>query len=238
MRLRKIKYILTAVLMLSMFSVPVMAQEVNDVVNNTVEIDKSSSSGETTLTAIDTDELGSITIQLEDTSKKHPKNDVTLAVVKVADVVNGEFVLTEDFASVEVDLNEIQNANELENAAKKLAKVNASNKSIVITDANGTAVVSDLPVGAYLIYATDIGKYENITPFLISIPTFSEEDGKMLYDVEVLPKHSDSSVNEHTSVPNTGVDNKFFEYAVVSAAFLLSAGAVMLIFRNKKKTIK
>ncbi|MFR5556238.1 MAG: hypothetical protein ACLTKE_04930, partial [Coprococcus sp.] len=58
------------------------------------------------------------------------------------------------------------------------------------TDADGKAIIKDLDVGVYLLYASEHKRYDDITPLLIAIPTWGEQEGDMLYDVKVIPKHT------------------------------------------------
>lgn len=249
---RKISYFLATMLVLSMFSIPVMAAEqeaeneiesttdsTSDIIDGTVEVDKDSSDGEVVLTPVESEELGSISIKLEDTTKNLSKNGVKLAVVQVADVIDGEFKLLDEYSESGVDLNSIANANELEIAANKLQKI-AKSGNMVTTDSNGSASVSELPVGVYLIYAVDIAGYENITPSLVSIPTYSESIKGMSYDIEVFPKHTPlPEVSTPNSKLQTGFDDKALEYALISIGLLVVAGVVITVaYRHGKKEVK
>lgn len=191
---------------------------------------------ESLLVAVDdTGVEGSLTIQLEDTKNKAPLNGVKFAIVKVADVIDGEFVLHERFLNSEIDLNAIANANALEETASKIAdiyeqKSTADNSGrYVITDEKGTAYVDSLDIGVYLIYPLDIADYEQIAPFLISIPTFNSESGHMMYDVLVYPKHTP------VRAPGTGIANNAVPYFLMSAACLILAGLILFIFRKMHK---
>lgn len=133
---KKISCLTSAIILsLSLFSVPAFAVGVDDtsssdkvrtIINGSVDISKVSSEDGTDsssiLSAENSEMLGSITIQLEDTSKKAPKGNVKFGVVKVADVVDGEFVLTDEFKGLKVDLNKISNSNELDMVSAKFAK--------------------------------------------------------------------------------------------------------------------
>lgn len=244
MKLKKISCLLSAVLVaVSLISTPVLASTNGDNII-TVEIDKTKNTGDKVLTVGEEGNLGSITIKLQDTDNNLSKKDVSLALTKVADVENGEFKLKESFKASEVDLNNIQNTNELDVAASKLSKTVTSDNAdkILTTDEEGVAKAEKLEIGVYLIYATDTKAYEDITPSLVSIPTFDDESGNMVYDIEVLPKHtapSQPGTQENTQViPQTGVDNKTMEYAVISAGFLALAGLTGIIMATSKKKRK
>lgn len=238
MKLRKISGILSMVAVLFMLSVPVMAQETtNTIIGSTIEVDNSSSSGESVLVPVESEDSGSITVYLEDTNKQLLKGNVKLAVTKVADVVDGAFLLKENFESAGVDLNDIQNANELEFAAKKLVQTIKSPDTYMVTNDAGIAKVSELPVGVYLIYAEDIADYENITPFLVSLPTFHESEGVMEFDIEVYPKHTPLEENGKPETPQTGIDNHAAEYAIISIISLVMSVIFFWIYFHKKNQV-
>ena len=251
------------ILSLSLFSIPAMASESGNkvVFSGSVEISKSDSSKgdiDSVLKAdgFSEDKLGSITIQLEETKDKAPRKDVKLVVVRVADVIDGEFVLVNSYKKSDVDLNKITNANELELAASKLVetingkddkKANSGKSSdiesvetvdkgiTIVTNDEGKATVKDLEVGVYLVYAIDNAKYDLITPFLISIPTWSEKDADMLYDIIAYPKHTKPVVKPSGGAPGTGIENNAVKYLSISGALLVSAGLVYVVSGIRKK---
>lgn len=238
MKLRKISSFLSAVLLsVSIWSTPVPALTGKDIVDEAVEIEKSENAGEKMLTAADTGSLGSITVKLQDTNGNLSIKGVSLALTKVADVVGGKFKIRESFASSGIDLNTIQNANELEAAASKLSQAAAKNTDVtLVTDGDGEAKADNLSAGVYLLRAVDIAGYENITPLLAAIPTFLEESGEMTYDLEILPKHTPLPQPVEKSLPQTGIDNKAFEYALISAGFFVLSGAVIAISKSGKRS--
>lgn len=239
MRLKKISCILSAALMIFMLPVTAMAEETG--ANSTIETDAGSLLDNEILTPVESETLGSITVKLEDTSQNRSKEGVSLAIVQVADVVDGEFVLKNEFAASGVDLNNIENANALEQAAEKLQKINVANKEIITTNEEGIAVASDLHVGVYLIYATDIARYENISTALVSIPTYDSKAGMMNYDVSVIPKHSPLPGKITTDIPGiiqTGVNDNFLEYAAVATALLVTAGIIIVTAKKKMRKSK
>lgn len=201
---------------------------------NSTEIEADSPQEDSLLTSSEVEKLGNITIKLEDTSKELPKGAVSLAVVKVADVVNGEYVLTEEFERTNIDLNQIRTANELAEAAKQLQAVNTKRETIITTDDAGEASLSELPVGVYLIYAVDTAQYDNITSALVSIPTFDEEAGVMEYDIEMIPKHE--PVPEQVPPVKTGVDDHLMGYVgVLALSFVVVTFLSMKTARNNKR---
>ena len=177
---------------------------------------------------------GSISIELEDVEKIKDKSNVKFSVNKVADVVNGEYKLTEDYSSSGLDLNLITKANDLEAAANKLAKLSKGNENTLVTDENGKGKIEDLEVGVYLVNAIDIANYENITPFLVSIPTWNESDKSMLYDVKAILKHTPITEIETPKVPNTSYNSKTNIYLGLAAGCAVIA-SVAFVMKNKVK---
>lgn len=210
-----------------------------DIIDGSIIIDKNQESqdGETTfvpeenLVQIPTDQTGSISLTLSDTEDHLSKANVQFGVVKVASIEKGSYVLTEMFKDSGVNLNNIKNANELELTAEKLSK-NASAEITLMTDTEGHCALNDLEVGVYLFYAIDTAEYDKITPFIIAIPTYSDTDKMMLYDVTVIPKHSPYPEMEVVRGPNTGTENHGYMYMGLAGGCLIAA---CVVYGLKKK---
>ena len=140
------------------------------------------------------DEVGSITVNLEEGKKGTSVKNVELELIKIADIINGQYFLINDLQNTEVNLNTLETAEDMKNAAYTISKITAS-KNIVgtrkTTNDYGTVKFDQLEKGVYLLQATDINKYENIVSTLISVPAFNNESkNSMNYDISVVPKHS------------------------------------------------
>ena len=133
---------------------------------------------------------GSITIKLANVKNNQSKEGVEFSISKIADIEDGLYKVKEDYKGVEVDLNNIKTANDLELAAELFKKV-AKTDNLMKTNANGECNIEDLDVGVYLVYAKNIANYDNITPFIVSIPSWNETDKSMSYDIQVIPKHTE-----------------------------------------------
>lgn len=72
------------------------------------------------LTKVPVDGLGSITLQLTDSMDGLSKENVKFNIIQVATVENGSYQLVDRFKDTQVDLNQIQNANELDAVSSKL----------------------------------------------------------------------------------------------------------------------
>ena len=241
-----IKCLIATVLITSSLSIVANAEVNNksNLENNSIVIEKETKDKDTLvpikeiLKDVDKEYKGSISIELEDAEKTKDKSNVKLSVNKVADVIDGEYKLTGDYSSSDLDLNVITKANDLESAANKLAKLSKVNENILTTDESGKGKIENLEVGVYLVSAVDIANYENITPFLISIPTWSEVDNNMIYDVNAIPKHSPIPEVKIPGVPDTSYNNKTNIYLGLAAGCALLASVSFLIKNKTKKKIE
>lgn len=140
------------------------------------------------------DEVGSITVNLEEGKKGTSVKNVELELIKIADIINGQYLLINDLQDIEIDLNTLETAEDMKNAAYTISKITVS-KNIggtrKTTNDYGTVKFDQLEKGVYLLQATDINKYENIVSTLISVPAFNNESkNSMNYDISIVPKHS------------------------------------------------
>ena len=241
-----LKCLIATVLITSSLSIVANAEINNksNLENNSIVIEKETKDKDTLVPIkeirkdVDKEYKGSISIELEDAEKAKDKSNVKLSVNKVADVIDGEYKLTGDYSSSDLDLNVITKANDLESAANKLAKLSKINENILTTDESGKGKIENLEVGVYLVSAVDIANYENITPFLISIPTWSEVDKNMIYDVNAIPKHSPIPEVKTSGVPDTSYNNKTNIYLALAAGCALLASVSFLIKNKTKKKIE
>lgn len=137
---------------------------------------------------------GSVTVNLEEGKKGTSVKNVELELIKVGDIVNGQYLLINDLQDTEVNLNTLKTAEDMKNAAHTISKDTVS-KNIggtrKTTNDYGTVKFDQLEKGVYLLQATDINKYENIVSTLISVPAFNNvSKNSMNYDISIVPKHS------------------------------------------------
>ena len=163
------------------------------------------------------EQVGSISIRLTDTKDALSKEGVEFGLTKVADWnTDGGFINVQFVEDANLDVNTIENANDLEEMARTIQKIAKPEKTLK-TDVNGTLVFDELQVGMYLVNVTDYADYENITPFLVSVPLFNEVDKVMDYDVTVLPKHEAFPtlfINKVDSLTGMNITNKEFEFTL------------------------
>ena len=176
------------------------------------------------------DKMGSITVRLEDTEHNASKENVKLGIVKVADFRNGTFVMHKEFETF--DLNGIDTANELDKIAKDMTLSVRQIDNHIVTDKEGMAKIENLEVGVYLVVSIDEAEYETITPCLVSIPTFDEEEMVMKYDIQVHPKHIPTP--EPPNPLPTGIEDNMFKYYVISLVFFGIAGILAWKFGKQR----
>ena len=174
---------------------------------------------------------GSITIKLADAKNNQSKEDVEFSISKIADIEDGLYKVKEDYKGVEVDLNNIKTANDLELAAELFKKVSKTD-NLMKTNANGECNIGDLDVGVYLVYAKNIANYDNITPFIVSIPSWNETDKSMSYDIQVIPKHTEVVKEEKPKVPATAYDGSSI-YLVLGSIGLIGSSTLFFMARKK-----
>lgn len=174
---------------------------------------------------------GSIAIKLADAKNNQSKEGVEFSISKIADIEDGLYKVKEEYKGVEVDLNNIKTANDLELAAELFKKVTKTD-NLMKTNANGECNIDDLDVGVYLVYAKSIANYDNITPFIVSIPSWNEKDKSMSYDIQVIPKHTEIVKKEKPRVPATAYDGSSI-YLVLGSMGLI--GSATLFFNARKK---
>lgn len=184
----------------------------------------------------DTQQYGSISIALTEGRKGTSRENVEFSCTKVGEIVNGEYRLKEEILSLSVNFNKIESANDMEDIAEKLGTMDINAERVLLTDKNGKLCFSGLTTGVYFLKATNIEKYEQIKPFLISIPTFNEE-GKMNYDITVIPKHEPEVTTDFPGkpeVPQTGLDSPILKYFAGALVIIV----VLLVFNIRGKSTK
>ena len=139
---------------------------------------------------LSTQEKGSIHVELEETQDKLSREGVGLSLAYVATIKEGSYQLTEDYSSANVDLNAIETAEGLQEAADTLQPFVKDAIQTKQTNAQGIVDFTDLEVGVYLLYVSDQAGYETIQPTLISVPMWDETAKQMNYHIEVFPKHA------------------------------------------------
>ena len=170
-------------------------------------------------------EKGSIAIQaLEEESRKRLEG-VQFTVIKIGTLQDGSYELLPEYASTEINLNELKNAEEME----KVWKEQGQEEKGKTLDANGKMTENNLDVGVYLLSAKETEQSDLVSPTLVSVPVF--QDGKMNYDITVEPKHMKRPPEK--VAPQTGL-------IPIETMLLFAGGALlctaMLIGVNRRKS--
>ena len=236
----KILLCLTAILLFA-FSMQVYANSSNALVNHEgTEGENSLMSGKE-LEKVDAEGKGSISVELTEGRKGTSRENVEFSCTKVGEIVKGEYVMKDEFSASGIDLNAIESAKDMEEAAEKLAALDFSAEKVLLTDKDGKLCFQDLPVGVYFLEATNTAKYEKVTPFLISIPTFDETEGEMNYDIKVIPKHEPEPGRITTDspgrpgAPQTGLDSPILKYFAGALIIVLLLVALNVGTKKTKK---
>lgn len=116
------------------------------------------------------------------------KVELSICFTQVGRMEQGEFVLEFPYEKSGVNLNVLRTAKQLEEAAQRLEPYVAEGM-LFETDEEGTVMVEDLEEGVYLINSMENVEGKTMMPTLLFLPAWDETEGKMLYDVTVVPKY-------------------------------------------------
>lgn len=187
------------------------------------------------LAEVKEEKTGSIAIQLTDGKAGSNKNGIRFSCVKVADVVAGEYVLDTRYQQSGVDLNGVDSAASLKRAAEKLSGYQIGEEKTATTDQNGAVSFSNLEVGVYLIQGEDNPTFDVIEPALIAIPTWSDAEKEMFYEVTMEPKHTPRPDQPNHTAPQTGLQDRTLYYLAGAGGCIAVAGVLLLIGRKRKR---
>ena len=148
----------------------------------------------------------------------HEEEEFSFSYAKVADYVNGEFILVEEFQNAKVDLNNMKKGGDLRRAAEELSKYGSDEK--LVTTESQVAHIDDLSQGAYLIQGVKKAGYE-IPSTLISIPGWDGEQEEMSYQVTIFPK-----IQKSMNIVQTGDDNQLLLLATLCLLSLTVVASV------------
>ena len=145
----------------------------------------------------DQSKTGSISVTLIEQKQNEPIVGAELSVYYIATVVmdaNGNLIYdyTKDFEQIDAPIDDASLALKLD--------VFVSQKSVpsvkITTNAEGTALCGDLPLGLYFVKQTGaVEGFAPCTPFLVTVP--NEKNGEYVYEVNASPK---TQVERLTSV--------------------------------------
>lgn len=133
---------------------------------------------------------GSLTVLLEEFASPSVMDGVSIMINKVGNAdIYGE---PEFYEQYKIDSYPV-NSKETETVVKKLLAVGPPKEEAIetVTDSEGIARITGLEDGIYLGAAKNASRYGEISPFLIQIPYYGEENGQQTgpsYDAIVHPK--------------------------------------------------
>ncbi len=150
--------------------------------------------GMTSFAAVpDTTRTGSVTVTMLSESTGTAVSGGTLTAYQVGSVYeddgNYSFVLTDAFAESGVSLADLssQDLSALASTLSTYVSDNSLEGTTVTIGSDGIAKFTDLTLGLYLmVQHTNASGYYAVSPFLVTVPTLSEEE--YVYDVDAAPK--------------------------------------------------
>lgn len=196
-----------------------------------VQAAKEQNNGEETQTGQSAEQMGSVTVQLTPGKEGTSAANVEFSLTKVGEIQDDTYVLLPEYESTKIDLNTLATAEQLEQAAKTLAKT-VKPEPGKQTDGTGQVVFESQELGVYLLTAKDQPGYDLVSPTILSLPVRAE-DGSLQYDIKVEPKHTPRSA-EHTA-PQTGLFDATCWYLAGGVLLLVLAGGLILAAKRHEK---
>ena len=189
------------------------------------------------------EQTGTINIFLDEMSEGKAINieGVKFSLIKVAELKDGEFTLTDAFIDTNINLNDLNTAEEtnevLAKIMNKVEKENIQGKEGT-TNQYGALTYDDLEMGVYYIYATDTNEYDYVMPSIVAIPTHDEASDSingMMYEIEIVPKHSPKEEEILAAIESvkTGDETSLIPFAVAGTLAILTGAAMRLKFRKR-----
>ena len=152
------------------------------------------------------DRLGSVSVTLLEPNRKTPVADVELSLYYVASVKESQegkllYVYTDEFAHCGAALDDLNLTAVLQGY---IAEHGLPGQKAV-TNEQGTAVFSALPLGLYFVMQTNVLEgYSACRPFLVTVPNTDEKG--YVYDVNASPKTEIAKVTDITVLKLWNVD--------------------------------
>lgn len=185
--------------------------------------------------AYDHDQQTGITIQLQDIGS--PMGNVPFRCYQVGQLSDGANVEWEPVPALKdvgVDLNALDTARDLQQAAQLLAQ-KAPEAGVAAreatTDTAGKARFTGLEQGVYLLVQADTAQYGTCAPFLIAVPY--SEDGSWVYHAEAAVKGESlpPPTQQPPPSPQTGDQSNPVLWAVLAVVAIVGLAA-MLVYRR------
>ena len=159
---------------------------------------------------VDFDRTGSVSVTLIDRDGKTPITGAELSLYYVATVgINNSYHLSYTFTDAFRDCGAELEDPDLASALDAFVQEHAVPVKTQATDAQGSAVFTDLPLGLYFMKQTNtVAGYAPCTSFLVTVPNQNGED--YAYDVNASPKTDVARLTDITirKVWNTDASTK------------------------------
>lgn len=151
--------------------------------------------------AISLDTKGSITLTILDKENKAPISGAIFRAYLFAHVYEDDdsvfFVYTDEFKNNGMDMGDFTDAY-LPVHLRFYAESKALSYTEKKTDSKGRVVFDNLTCGAYLVVPVGVTDgYLNPAPFVVTVPTVDESQGKLIYDIDASPKVEADKENSH-----------------------------------------
>ncbi len=143
-----------------------------------------------------TTRTGTVDIALHALDGATGEGSMTVALYKVADRVNSEYVLTEDFADAGVDVRVLDDADGMAATLYRYIAAHDIAHERLDVSIPGSARFDNVSEGLYLLVSEGDhnGVYEPFSPFLLSMPYVEEGQTEATYHLSCEPKLELSAV--------------------------------------------
>lgn len=148
-----------------------------------------------------------------------------LVYTKVGEKIDGQYVLEKEYQRLGVDLNQLNTAKDMREAAIYLSE-HVWQSTLIPIDENGYGEVDGLEDGVYLVKGRRRQQRE-VQPILIFLPGNSETGDEIFRTVEIIPKF-------YSEKPKTGWDSDEAGYGLLMT---LSFGFAAVCCRHKYSLI-
>lgn len=162
-------------------------------------------------------EEGCITIMLPKSLETVSESELFFSYAKVGRMEKGRFVLQDEYLESDIDLNQLETAKELQEAAEEL-KAYVRQGGIATMVGGRSVRIENLEEGVYLLDDYGDSQYEMI-PTLLYMPTWEEDEKEMTYDITLEPKYYEKMENPETRDINAG--SKFFLFGMISLIIVM-----------------
>ena len=177
---------------------------------------------------------GSITVRIPPVKDESVEN-IEILINKIADIVEGQYVLRSDYRDVNVDLNKIDGGESYKKAADIFLKATLHNENEIClyTDKNGEAKVDKLEEGVYILSSRAGEEIGDLSTAIIAIPNWNEVSGTMEYNIVCEPKRNGDTPNIEAP-PKTGDGLDVYIAAASFAGSIVFVILSLVLFKRHK----